>query len=110
MLLLNFVPATNSVASTGLPTLRCGSQLAKRYVFRVKMNTLDKLKNRQINIFVVCALLHYLWLAKILMSYEPELKEYGFFPIIVFILVLVVFAHFTERLIAHFLNWFSLKK
>jgi len=28
--LLNFVPATNSVASTGLPTLRCGSQLAKR--------------------------------------------------------------------------------
>jgi len=29
--LLNFVPATKSVASTGLPTLRCGSQLAKRY-------------------------------------------------------------------------------
>jgi len=29
--LLNFVPATNGVASTGLPTLRCGSQLAKRY-------------------------------------------------------------------------------
>lgn len=28
--LLNFVPATNSVASTGLPTLRFGSQLAKR--------------------------------------------------------------------------------
>jgi len=30
MLLLNFVPATNSVASTGLPTLRCGSQLENR--------------------------------------------------------------------------------
>ena len=30
--LLNFVPATNSVVSTGLPTLRRGSQLAKRYV------------------------------------------------------------------------------
>ena len=30
--LLNFVPATNSVASTGLPTLCCGSPLAKRYV------------------------------------------------------------------------------
>jgi len=30
--LLNFVPATKSVASTGLPTLRCGSQLAKRYM------------------------------------------------------------------------------
>ena len=29
--MLNFVPATNSMASTGLPTLRCGSQLAKRY-------------------------------------------------------------------------------
>ena len=28
--LLNFVPATKNVASTGLPTLRCGSQLAKR--------------------------------------------------------------------------------
>jgi len=28
--LLNFVPATNGVASTGLPTLRCGSPLAKR--------------------------------------------------------------------------------
>ena len=27
---LNFVPATKSEASTGLPTLRCGSQLAKR--------------------------------------------------------------------------------
>ena len=32
--LLNFVPATESVASTGLPTLRCGSQLAKRYVLK----------------------------------------------------------------------------
>ncbi|MGI0154478.1 hypothetical protein ACQ661_12570 [Pseudidiomarina sp. WS423] len=31
--LLNFVPATKSVASTGLPTLRCGSQLARRYAF-----------------------------------------------------------------------------
>jgi len=30
--LLNFVPATKGVASTGLPTLRCGSPLAKRYV------------------------------------------------------------------------------
>ncbi len=30
--LLNFVPATNSVASTGLPTLRCGSPLVMRYV------------------------------------------------------------------------------
>jgi len=29
---LKFVPATKSVASTGLPTLRCGSQLARRYV------------------------------------------------------------------------------
>ena len=30
--LLNFVPATNSVASTGLPTRRCGSPLVMRYV------------------------------------------------------------------------------
>ncbi len=28
--LLNFVPATKSMASTGLPTLRCGNPLAKR--------------------------------------------------------------------------------
>ncbi len=33
--LLNFVPATNNVAFTGLPTLRCGSQLAKRYALLV---------------------------------------------------------------------------
>ena len=33
MLLLNFVPATNSVASTGLPTLRCGSPLVMRYIY-----------------------------------------------------------------------------
>lgn len=31
--LLNFVTATNNVASTGLPTLCCGSQLAKRYAY-----------------------------------------------------------------------------
>jgi hypothetical protein len=74
------------------------------------MSTLDKLKNRQINIFVVCALLHYLWLAKILLSYETELKEYGYLPIIVFILVLTMFAHLSERLVSHFLNWFSVKK
>lgn len=30
--LLNFVPATNNVASTGQPTLRFGCPLAKRYV------------------------------------------------------------------------------
>lgn len=30
--LLNFAPATNDVASTGLPTLCCGSLLVKRYV------------------------------------------------------------------------------
>jgi len=30
--LLNCVPATKSVASTGLPTLRCGSPLVTRYV------------------------------------------------------------------------------
>jgi uncharacterized membrane protein YesL len=34
--LLNFVTATNSVVSTGLPTLRCGSPLAKRYVYVYK--------------------------------------------------------------------------
>ena len=73
------------------------------------MNTLDKLKNRQINIFVVCALLHYLWLAKILISYEAALKEYGFLPIVVFILVLTVFAHLSERLVSHILNLFSTK-
>jgi hypothetical protein len=28
--LLNFVPATKSIASTGLPTLRCGSPLVIR--------------------------------------------------------------------------------
>lgn len=32
--LLNLVPATNSVDSTGLPTLRRGNQLAKRWVHR----------------------------------------------------------------------------
>ena len=73
------------------------------------MNTLDKLKNRQINIFVVCALLHYLWLAKILISYETALKEYGFMPIVVFILVLTVFSHLSERLVSHILNLFSTK-
>ena len=31
--LLNFVPATNSVVSTELPTLRCDSRLAKRYTY-----------------------------------------------------------------------------
>jgi hypothetical protein len=35
--MLNFVPATISVASTGLPTLRCGSQLAKRYAYTSRM-------------------------------------------------------------------------
>jgi hypothetical protein len=34
--LLNYAPVTKSVASTGLPTLRCVSQLAKRYVYQAK--------------------------------------------------------------------------
>jgi hypothetical protein len=39
--LLNFVPAIKSVASTGLPTLRCGSQLAKRYMLGESMKLIS---------------------------------------------------------------------
>jgi len=73
------------------------------------MNTLDKLKSRQINIFVVCALLHYLWLAKLLVSYEKELEPYGFLPVVAFILVLTLLAHFSERFISHTLNWVKMR-
>ena len=85
-------------------------RLIKLLCFRLIMNTLDKQKNRQINIFIICAVLHYLWLAKVLLNFESELKEYGFMPILLFILVLVVLAHFTERLISHLLYWLSVRK
>ncbi|WP_214000464.1 hypothetical protein [Arsukibacterium sp.] len=41
--LLNFVPATKRVASTGLPTLRCGSPLVMRYIF-LEISTSMKFK------------------------------------------------------------------
>ena len=74
------------------------------------MNTLDRLKARQIYIFVACLWVHYLWMARILISYEEELAEYGFIPILVFILVVTVIAHFSERLITHILNWIKMRR
>jgi hypothetical protein len=74
------------------------------------VNQADKYKSRQINIFVICALLHFAWLGKLLVSYEEALKEYGFFPIIVFVLILTVLSHISERFVSHIIYSFKMRQ
>lgn len=74
------------------------------------MNQADKNKSRQIDIFVICALIHFAWLGKLLVSYEEALKEYGFFPILVFIAILTLLSHFSERFISHLIYSFKMRK
>jgi hypothetical protein len=74
------------------------------------VNQAEKYKSRQINIFVICALIHFAWLGRLLVSYEEALKEYGFFPILIFILVLTVLSHISERFVSHMIYSFQMRK
>ena len=74
------------------------------------MNQAEKDKDRQINIFVIFALIHFSWLGKLLVSYEDELKEYGFLTILIFMLVLVFLSHISERFVSHVIFYFKMRK
>jgi hypothetical protein len=74
------------------------------------VNQADKYKSRQINIFVICTLIHFAWLGKLLVSYEEALKEYGFFPILVFIAILTLLSHISERFVSHLIYSFKMRK